>query len=167
MSANVWASFCIVVFVQLIFFLVTASYYKKWNDIPRILLYGIIIGTLLGLLYDLLLGKYLGLFSYGLGFERPYLLLNASISYGLFVASVLLLQAIRVPHFVTWLGVLVIVYEITNFFFPVWTYGFSLTLLPFFVLCLVGYSSGALLASAIAHEVFKHPFVLKTETRKM
>ena len=166
MLADIWINFSVVMFVQFSFFFITALYYKKLKEVPLILLYSIIIGTFVGLLYDLVLGKYLGLVSYSFGFEIPYLLLNASVSYGLFVASVLLLQSIRTLNFVTWIGIIVIIYEITNLYFPVWTYEFSLPLLPFFILCLIGYSSGALLASAIAHLIFKHPFALKLDTRK-
>ena len=166
MLADIWINFGVVVFVQLCFFFITALYYKKLKEIPLILLYSVIIGTLIGLVYDLSLGKNLGLFSYSFGFEIPYLLLNASMSYGLFVASVLLLQSVQNLHFTIWLSALVIVYEITNLYFPVWTYEFSLPILPFFILCLIGYSSGALLASAVAHLVFKHPFALKLENQK-
>jgi hypothetical protein len=166
MLSDIWINFSVVVFVQFSLFFITALYYKKLKEIPLILLYSIIIGTFVGLLYDLMLGKYLGLVSYSFGFVIPHLLLNASVSYGLFVASVLLLQSIRILNFVTWIGIIVIIYEITNLYFPVWTYEFSLPLLPFFILCLIGYSSGALLASAIAHLIFKHPFALKLETRK-
>jgi len=166
MPADIWINFGVVVFMQLCFFFITALYYKKLKEVPLILLYSVIIGTLIGLLYDLSLGKYLGLFSYSFGFEISYLLLNASMSYGLFVANVLLLQSVRTLHFTIWLSALVIVYEITNFYFPVWTYEFSLPLLPFFILCLVGYSSGALLASVIAKLVFRHTFALKLESQK-
>jgi len=166
MLPDIWINFSLVVLIQFSFFFITALYYKKLKEVPLILLYGFIIGTIVGLLYDLALGKYLGLFSYSFGFEIPYLLLNASISYGLFVASVLLLQTIRTLHFTIWLSALVIVYEITNLYFPVWTYGFTLPLIPFFIICLIGYSSGAVLASTIAYLIYKHPFALRLVARK-
>lgn len=162
-----WTSFGVIIFTQFIFFVLSAVYYKKLQDIPRLLLLGIILGTAIGLLYDILLGKYLGLFSYTLGFNTTFLLLNASLSYGLFLATTLLVQNASAIRFVVWLSVLIVIYEIANVFFPVWAYTFSLPLLPSFILCIVGYSSGALLASAIARTLFKHPFALKIETRQI
>ncbi|HEY4502514.1 MAG TPA: hypothetical protein VJH21_01630 [Candidatus Paceibacterota bacterium] len=159
-----WVSFAVVIIVQSIFFACIALYYKKIMLIPKILLFGIIIGTVIGLLHDSLLGKYFGLFSYTLGSEVIFLLLNAPLSYGLFVATTLLVQKVSITHFVIWLSILIFVYEITNIFFPVWSYNFSLPLLPFFILCLAGYSSGALLASFIAQLIFKQPFVLEIKS---
>ena len=125
---------------------------------------GIVLGTAIGLLYDNLLGKYFGLFYYTLGFGTAFLLLNAALSYGLFVASSLLLKEVSTVHFIVWLSSLVGVYEITNYFFPVWSYNFSLPLIPFFILCLAGYSSGALLASVISKFIFKQHFALEIKS---
>jgi len=166
MISEVWLHFGVVILVQFIFFFVCAAYYKKLDEMPTLLLRGIFIGIAIGLLYDHLLGRYLGLFSYELGFGFPFLLLNAGLSYGLFVASTLLLKKISTIHFVIWLSALVTVYEITNYFFPVWRYEFTLSLAPLFVLCLVGYSSGALLASLIAYKLFNHQFILKLSNVK-
>lgn len=159
-----WISFGVVIFAQFIFFVLSAFYYKKSRSIPRLLLLGIILGTAIGLLYDNLLGKYFGLFSYTLGFETIFLLLNASLSYGLFVATILLIQKVNTVHFVAWLSTLIAVYEITNYFFPVWSYNFSLPFIPFFILCLAGYSSGALLASVISKFIFKQSFALEIKS---
>ncbi len=159
-----WISFGVVIFIQFVFFVLCAFYYKKIRATPRILLLGIVLGTAIGLLYDNLLGKYFGLFSYTLGFETIFLLLNASLSYGLFVATTLLVQKVSTVHFVAWLSALIAVYEIANYFFPVWSYNFTLPLIPFFILCLVGYSSGALLASLASKFIFKQPFALEIES---
>jgi hypothetical protein len=160
MSAD-WTSFGVILLTQAVFLLLSAIYYKRMNDLPRLLCIGIIIGTFVGLLYDNVLGKHLGLFSYQLGFGTTFLLLNASLSYGLFITSVLLVQKVSVIKFTIWMSILIVIYEVINVFFPVWSYNFSLPLLPFFIICLVGYSSGALLASLITKYVFKRPFALE------
>lgn len=156
-----WISFGVVIFTQFIFFVLSALYYKKVSSILRLLLLGIVLGTAIGLVYDNLLGRYFGLFSYTLGFNASFLILNASLSYGFFVATALLVQKVSTVRFIVWLSVLVSVYEIANYFFPVWIYHFSLPFVPFFILCLVGYSSGALLASFVSKFVFKQPFALE------
>lgn len=157
---DAWLNFGIILLVQFVLFVVCAMYKRKFANIPRILVHGIVIGVGLGLLYDLLFGKYLGFFSYTPEFEMPFLLTNAALSYGLFVASVLLLQKAPTLHFVAWISVVIIVYETANYIFPLWTYEFALPPLPFSVVLIAGYSSGALLASFIAYLVFKYPFIL-------
>lgn len=164
--SEAWLQFSVVILVQLIFFVIFASYQKRLPETPKILLHGVIIGIILGLLYDNLLGRYFGIFSYTLGFEIPFLLTNAALSYGLFVASTLLLQKTQTSYFIAWMTALIVVYETTNYFFPVWMYEFSLSTLPLFVLYLAGYSSGALLASVMSRIFFKYQFVLNLENTK-
>lgn len=158
--SGAWVSFVVIISVQIVFFALTAFYFKKPPS-SKLLLRGAAIGMTVGLVYDILLGGYFGLFSYTLGFEIQFLLINASLSYGIFAANTLLLEKVSTIHFVIWLSALVSVYEITNFYFPVWSYNFALPLIPFFILCLIGYSSGALLTSFIAKLLFKQPFVLE------
>lgn len=164
--SEAWLHFSVVIFVQLIFFVAYASFEGRLKEIPKILLHGISIGIVIGLLYDLVLGKYFGLVSYALGFGIPFMVTNAALSYGLFVASCLLLQRSNTIHFITWLSLLIVVYETANHFFTVWAYEFSLPLILLFVLLLVGYSSGALLASVIAKLVFKYQFIFNIENEE-
>lgn len=161
-----WVSFGVVIIMQVTFLVLTALYFRKSISL-KLLFIGIVIGTPIGLLYDTLLGGYFGLFSYKLGFEIPFLMVNAALSYGLFITTALLLQRVSTIYFVAWISLLILVYEVANFFFPVWSYNFTLPLLPFFILCLVGYSSGALLASCIAASLFKQPFVLEIQNKSL
>lgn len=50
MSAD-WISFGVIIFAQAVFLVLSAIYYRKLSRLPRLLLHGIIIGTVLGLLY--------------------------------------------------------------------------------------------------------------------
>lgn len=163
MIAEAWLNFSVVIIVQLIFFLVCASYHKRLREVPKILLRGMIIGVIVGLIYDHLLGKYLGLFSYELGFGFFFLLLNAGLSYGLFAANTLVLKNVTTIYFLVWTSLLVAVYETVNYFFSVWRYEFTLPSLPLFLILILGYASGSLLVSLIAYKVFKYKFVLKLD----
>lgn len=146
-----WLNFAIIIFVQLLLFVIYAYYVKRISDIPRILGWGVLIGIAVGLLFDLVLGKFLGLYSYALGFGSFFLTLNGALSYGIFAANTLLLQHARFSHFYIWLIVVIAVYEITNLFFRVWTYEFVLPHIAFLAMLLVGYSAGAILAAVIWH----------------
>lgn len=162
-----WSDFGIIILTQFILFIVLAIVEKRTGEIPMTLIRGIIIGTVLGLIYDLILGKYFGFFSYSLGFDSEFILTNSVLSYGLFTASVLLIQKQQVEYFLIWFVLLIAIYETTNHFFPVWKYKFTLSPLPYSTLLLVGYSSGALFASFIAHRIFRHPFILNINNVKL
>jgi len=59
--SEAWIYFTIAFLVQLLFFVVHAWYEKKLSDAARILGRGVLTGIVLGLLFDLVLGKFLGL----------------------------------------------------------------------------------------------------------
>jgi hypothetical protein len=164
--SEAWLNFSIVILVQFTLFVLFAIFQKRLSSTPTILVHGLIIGTVIGFLYDLILGKYFGLFSYSLGFDTYFLIINATLAYGIFVASVLLLQKVNIVYFVFWLSLLIMVYETANYYFPVWTYEFTLPLLPFLILLLVGHSSGAFLASLVANRFFNYQFVIEMNTVK-
>ena len=128
-----WLHFTIVIFVQLLLFLAHAYYEKKLADVPRILWQGAITGIVFGPLFDLI-GKYLGLFSYALGFGLLFLTLNAILLYGLFFANILLMRQARLLHFCIWTTVVVAVFEITNLFIRLWTYTFAVPSLEYFII---------------------------------
>ena len=151
-----WLNFAVVIFAQLLFFIAHAYYAKKLSDMPRILGLGVCIGVVMGLLYDLVLGKFLGLASYTLGFGAFFLIVNGALSYGLFAASTLLMQHARLRYFFPWIIVLIAVYEITNHFFRVWTWEFThlLVYLPpieFLLILLVGYFGGAMFVAVLSY----------------
>lgn len=157
--SEAWLSYAVFILELLFLFLIRAWYEKKLADVPRILLLGALSGIVPGLVCDLLFGKYLGIGSYTLGFGLPFLILNAVLGYGLFVANVLLLQKARFLNFCIWIGVITAVFEITNLYFPVWTYAFAV---PSFEYWLVAFGGPLELAIVIAlswHVLFKYRFV--------
>lgn len=149
-----WLNFAIVGFVELILFIACAIYEKRSSDAPRLLFLGILAGMPLGLISDFVLW---GTYSYPLGYGWFYLFLNAAIVYGLFTATVLLLQQVRLLRFAIWSIAMVAVYEITNHFFPVWAYNVTpfLGLLAF---VLVGYFATAVFIALICHLFFRYKF---------
>ena len=149
-----WLNFVVVGFATLILFIVCAFYEKRSSNALRILLIGIPLGTVLGLFSDLVLW---GTYSYPLGHGLPYLILNAAIIYGFFVATVLLLQRVRLLRFSIWIIAMVAVYEITNYFFPVWTYKIT-PFLGWSSFVLAGYFATAIFIALIGHVFFKYRF---------
>ncbi len=156
--SEAWMSFAVVVFVQFLLFLCYAYFTKRLKDVPRMLIWGAGIGIVVGLSFDLVIGKWLGINSYALGFGLPFLLINGVLSYGLFAANTLLMNRARLVHFYLYTLVIVAVYEITNVYFPVWAWEFSLPPLGFLVVLSAGYLCGALLVALIAHKLLRHRF---------
>ncbi|MFA5877555.1 MAG: hypothetical protein WC880_04315 [Candidatus Paceibacterota bacterium] len=153
-----WLNFTIVVFMQLLLFIIHAYYAKKLSDVPRILLWGALIGIVIGMLFDLVLGKFFGLHSYTLGFGLFFLSLNVALSYGLFAANILLMQYVRLPYFFLSIIIVMAVYEITNHFFRVWAWNFVLPRFEFLMVLLAGYFGGAILVAIISHVFLGHRF---------
>lgn len=133
-----------MVVAQLLLFLAFSVWVKRTPDVPRLLLQGMGIGTSLGLLSDLLLGRYLDFWSYTLGFRVYTSLITAGCIYGIFAANVLLLQPVRLPHFIFCVVVVTVVYESLNYVLRVWTYSLSLSLIGFSVFLFLGYFLTAL-----------------------
>lgn len=156
---EVWINFAIALFVQLLLFIAHALYEKKLSDAARILGQGILGGIVLGLLFDLVLGKFSGFFSYALGFGLFFLILNAALFYGLFVANTLLMQQARVLHFYIWSMVVAAVSEITNLFVPLWTWKFaSVPPIEYVIVLSAGYFGVAILVAAVWHVFFRRRF---------
>ena len=149
--SEAWLNFSIVVFIQLLFFIIHAYYSKKLSDAWRILGLGILIGMMVGLFSDLVLGKFFGLWSYTLGFGALSLILSAAFVYGLLVANTLLMQRARLSHFFVWTMIVGAVYEISNYFFHVWTYEFVLSPTGFLIFLLIGYFGTAIVIAIISH----------------
>jgi hypothetical protein len=121
-----WASFLAIIAMQFAVFLALA--YKKSAHVSltkRIVVMGIVAGALFGIAFDLIVGQYLGIFNYHLGFELPFLLVNGALSYGLWMLTVLLLQRDRLIAFCGRVIFIGFVYEVSNYFFPVWAWTFG------------------------------------------
>lgn len=86
--------------------------------------------------------------------------MNALLSYGLFAASILLLERTDTLKLFMWLVLLVAVYEATNVFFPVWIWEFDLPLSQLIALLLCGYAAGAVQIVIHGQLLFKHQLYL-------
>ncbi|MDR3546996.1 MAG: hypothetical protein P4M11_01740 [Candidatus Pacebacteria bacterium] len=162
--SEAWLNFAIVILVQFVLFIIHALCEKRFADITHILGKGILSGIVLGLLFDLILGKSFSLFSYVLGFNALFLMLNATLFYGLFVANALLMQQARLLHFYLWTMVVGAVTEITNFFLHLWTWKFeSLPFLEYLIVLSAGYFGVAILMATVWH-VFGHRFQFISNT---
>lgn len=156
--SEAWLDFIIVIFVQLILFVIHACYEKRLSDVPRILGWGIFSGIVPGLLFDLIFGKFFGLFSYTLGFGLFFLTLNAALLYGLFAANMLLMQRARLAHFFIWTMIVGAVFEITNLFVPLWTWEFAVPSVEFLIVFLAVNFGGAILIAVAWHVLLGHRF---------
>ena len=153
-----WLNFTVIFFAELLIFLIHAHYEKKLAGAPRILWLGLLSSIVPGPLADLL-GEYLGLGSYALGFGPLSLTLNAVFLYSLFAANTLLMQKARLLHFCAWTSVFVAVVEITNLYFPIWTYALAVPSIEYFIVAF-GAPLGLALAIALAwHLLFGYRFV--------
>ncbi len=155
-----WLNFGIAFFVQALFFIAHAYYEKRLSEIPSILRRGILSGLILGLFFDLLLGKYLRGWSYTLGFGALFLILNATLVYGLFSANILLMRKVRLMPFLIWTILMGMMLDITNFFFPVWKWSFSYISVEFLFVFFVGNIGTAILVALVWHVFFGKRFIL-------
>ena len=120
-----WSNFCIVIAAQFLFLLIVA--YKKRglkSVTKRLLLQSMALGVLFGISFDLLVGKYFGVFDYRLGFQPVFLVVNGALSYGLMIATVSLLRAERLARLYGWVVALAVIYELVNHYYSVWRWTF-------------------------------------------
>jgi len=118
-------NFTIVIAVQLVFFVIHAAMVGELRSIGKYLLLGAIAGLPLGIAFDLFVGLQVGIFTYTIGFPLWFLIINGIFSYGFMVANVFLLHNHTVTHMFWWSFALGMVYEICNYFFPVWEWTFG------------------------------------------
>jgi len=146
-----WLNFAAVVSVQLLLFVACAIYEKRLFDVPHLLWRGIPTGIVVGLLSDLVWGKFFGLWSYNLEYGAFALSLMAVLVYGLFAANVLLLQKVRFLQFFVWVMIITAAYEIANHFFSIWTYELILPLFGFLIFLVAGYFVTAVFVAGVWH----------------
>ena len=97
---ELWLNFSIIVLVAFVLYILIALYCRKnIFEIIHILFLGLVTGAVVGILSDLLWGKFLGIWSYSLGYSALPLLINAVLIWGLFSASVLLMQKMNLLNF--------------------------------------------------------------------
>jgi hypothetical protein len=149
---NPWINFFVVICVQLLFFLILLYQKRTFKTItPGLILKSVAAGVVFGMAFDLLVGRYLGIFSYALHFQPLFLVINGTLSYGLWFLTLWLLQSERFLSFCGWNIALGLVYEVTNHFYPVWslTFGGSFLYQASMVI-LVEYCGLALLVAFVA-----------------
>jgi hypothetical protein len=83
------------------------------------------IGLVFGVTFDLVLGYWLGIFSYALGFSPLFLIFNGFFAYGLFFATVYALRRASFRTFYVWSVGIGFICEFVNMIFPVWTWHFA------------------------------------------
>jgi hypothetical protein len=145
-----WLNFFVVVFVQFVFLIAHAYFTKQLSGIWRLLLQGVCIGVVIGAGFDLIVGKFIGLHSYELGFSFLFLVFNWVFSYGIFSAHAILMRDVRPMYFHLWLVLLISIYESTNSFFRVWTWEFVQPTFESTAMIFLVYWAGASAVAAMA-----------------
>lgn len=153
-----WFNFGMLIVAQLLIFFVCAFSVKRVQSTVRILALGVITGLVFGLAFDLVGGMLIGLHSYELGFSPFFLVINAALSYGVFAATVLLLQRVSTVPLFAWILLIVTGYEGVNMFFPVWSWVFASPTIQFVIILLVGYSAGTFFIASIWHFLLGYKF---------
>mgnify|MGYP003395468573 CR=1 FL=1 len=121
---NPWANLTIVIGTQLLIFLFI-YYRREKKHLSEILFKSLIMGICFGIPFDLIFGKYLGIYDYVLGFGLIFLFVNGLASFGLWIATVWLLRSRSFSHFCYSTICIGMIYELTNYFFPVWSWQFA------------------------------------------
>lgn len=157
------ASFFLIITIQFIFFATHAYLVGEGSMLFTHLKRGMVLGLPFGIVLDLLCGHWLGLWDYTLGFTWWFLIINGLFSYGFMVANVFLLTHHSFIHMYTWSICLAVVYEITNYFLPVWEWTFfSNPWLEFTAVILIGYAGLTTLMMGVMRVAYKFHFRLLT-----
>lgn len=151
-------NFSIIIAVQLLFFIVHAAKVGESKKISKYLLSGAILGLPFGIAFDLIVGQKIGIFTYTIGFPLWFLVINGIFSYGFMVANVFLLHYHSVTHMLLWSIALSIVYEICNYFFPVWEWTFNQMWLEYVVVIGAAYFGLTLIMMCLIQLFFGRQF---------
>jgi sensor histidine kinase YesM len=117
--------FLIIITIQVLFFFGHALLVGEKKNVGRYLLLGALVGLPFGIIFDLLVGMLAGVFTYTIGFPLWFLVINGLFSYGFMFANVFLLQNHSIGHMFLWAGALGVVYEASNYLFPIWEWTFG------------------------------------------
>lgn len=112
--------FVIVITIQFIAFFGFYFYTKTDTKALPLLMKSCLVGIPFGVVFDLVIGHYAGVYTYALGFSWPFLLINGMFSYGLMMATVWCWHQVSFFKFYLYSMVLGALYEIVNYFSPVW-----------------------------------------------
>lgn len=125
-----WTNFLIVIFAQLVLLLLLAHWKQGLKKITLpFVLQSMALGTVAGIVVDLVVGKYIGIFGYALGFTPVFLIFNGAFSYGLWILTIRTLQPECLLPLCAWTIIIGLVYEVVNYFFRVWYWTFGSTFL--------------------------------------
>lgn len=163
---SAWFSFSIVIGIQLVLFFIHAWYEGRLRDVPYMLALGCAIGVVFGIPFDLIVGHYFGLYTYVLGFTFPFLFWNGLLSFGFMQANVLLMEKVGLIHFLLWSMLVGVVYEVTNYLFPVWEWEFGPIWFEYLAVVCVLYAGLAGLMAVVWNLLFRHKFMIITNALK-
>lgn len=140
-----WLAYTAVIVVQALLLLFVAYRQRSLRGLGRVTVTSMLSGIVLGVVTDLVLVAYLGVYSYFLPFTSLFLVINGALAYGLMTATVRLIPLQPFLPFCAWALLICAVYELANLAFPVWHWSFFESM---FVLQLLGvvaiYCGGAL-----------------------
>ena len=125
-----WIAFFVLILLQL----VLLYCFVLWHRTPQrvamhIIFKGMLLGLFFGPAFDIAFAVYVGMFHYYIPIDIVFLICNGVLSYGLMIANVMLViharkdEVFHPKHAWGWYWVFIlmgIVYEVINFFAPVW-----------------------------------------------
>jgi hypothetical protein len=147
-----------VILVQLVFFIIHAVSVGHTRHVLSYVGKGMLLGLPFGVVFDLLIGQYFGIYNNLLGFGFLFLTINGIFSYGLMIANVMLLQHHSLHHMYFWSIGLALVYEAVNYYYPVWEWTFGTPLVEYAVVILVAYCGLATLMMCALRTVYRVQF---------
>lgn len=156
-------NFIIVVTIQFLFYIFHAYKIGELHNLKRQLLRGMALGLPFGIAFDLIIGHAFGFYDYALGYTWWFLTINGLFSWGFMIANVFLLKHHSLIHMYLWSVGLAIVYEITNYLFPVWGWTFltnDSAWMEYTSMVIAGYAGLTLLMMSIMRLAYKFHFKL-------
>ncbi len=119
-----WISFLFLISIQIVLLIALSLLISKKKLSCRNLVISLIVGVPFGVLFDLFFGEYLMIYSYSLGYDLSFLVVNGFLSFGLMIATILLFDGKKFISFYGYTIFIGLIYEVTNYFFPVWHWTF-------------------------------------------
>lgn len=159
MTSNL-LDFAVLVSLQLIIFSIYAYKVGEKDNIGKYLKQGMLLGLPFGVVFDLVIGKYFGLFTYVLGYDLWFLIINGIFSYGFMITNVILFRKYAPVRMYISTACLGLTYETMNHFWPVWEFTFATPLAELVSVVFVLYIGLAWLMMVALQLVFKNPFRL-------
>jgi LytS/YehU family sensor histidine kinase len=148
-----YITFYLLIFVQFFLFVLYGLYTKKrFKELLNILIIGCCVGIFFGPIFDYSIGFYAGVYDYSLGFDIVFLLQNGLLSFGIMIAHVGLLDKLDLKTFYITVVILGLLYEITNFLLPIWTWTFDgITAYQYALVIIFAYFGLSLLMAGVLH----------------